>query len=143
MPNVDALRLVLMSGLPVSAKAVAFVHPAFGIRAQYGVVQMWFIILNALLLGVNAALISSFIAARFFVPGRQIASSFGAFVAATVGLGCASCGAALGSFLVALFGSGSSVLVPDIGLLLNMCASLAYVGSIALIIAQMRKPAVC
>lgn len=107
---------VLLFGNPsigIMKKVDVFLSPLTTISNQNGIaatIQMWII---ALLQGVNIALLIYVVRHQRKLDAGAIGGSSFVGVLAIIGLGCPSCGTSLVTPIVAMFASGSAVVVSE------------------------------
>ena len=114
LPNTNALIQVLSSATVSVVFKLNFLLSLYGsLLTNFTPVSALYLIITAILFGVNIGLLTYYIRRRQVKNGNTTAhlANLGGIISAVLGIGCAACGSIVLTAILSLFGAGSLILL--------------------------------
>lgn len=147
LPNLSAIIKVSCSDSINFGTKISFVVSLYGsLFTNFTLLSAFFVILTAVLFGINIALLT------YYIRRRQIKNyntthhlaSIGGIVSAALGIGCAACGSVVLTAVFGLFGAGSLLLLlPFNGAEFGLVGIVLLFFSIHYLILRIQDPLMC
>lgn len=144
LPNLGLIWSVVTAGDMATVAKAQFLWTSLGaLETNFTVLGAWLAVAVALLFGLNVAFSVHFVRQRLAV--RDVSTlGVGGLFAAVLGVGCASCGAVVLSFVVGTTAAASIVgLLPLGGQELNLLAVAVLAAALVVTLRKLARPDAC
>jgi len=147
LPNFSVLSQIFLSNSISLKVKISFLLSLYGsLFTNFTFWSASYLILVAVLFGINVALLTFYIRRRQEVSGDKTAhvASLGGMISAVLGIGCAACGSVVVTAVLGLFGGGGLLLLlPLKGAEFGILGVLLLLFSIRYLIKRIKDPLVC
>jgi hypothetical protein len=147
LPNLDALGAVWSSSAVSVSFKLAFLFSLYGsLFSNFTVLSMIYLLLTAVLFGINIAFLTFYIRRRRGKGPNVTAplASLGGLVASMFGIGCAACGSVIITAVLSIFGgAGLLLMLPFHGAEFGLIGLVLLLVSISYLAKRIEDPLTC